>query len=295
MNDRWVKIIQTDGHLRATAITARDCIRDAQIKHGLAAREARALGEVMMAALLLASRRKAKEKISVSVKGDGFLKQSICDGAPEGIVRGFLSTRETHSTPLPQEEKLNQEFGIGPWGEGTLSIVTLIEGQKEPYIGTCELVTGHLAKDLTYYMNQSEQIPSAVGLAVNIGEQSEVTSAGAFLIEVLPGAKPKDIEMVEKNLKQMHGLARALAENSNPIMLLSSIFTEQSFTILEEKPIAFSCSCSKDRVLRAISLLGKDEISDMILQNKGANVKCDFCNTDYRLNESDLEMLISGK
>ena len=42
-------------------------------------------------------------------------------------------------------------------------------GEKEqPYIGTVPLLTGHLAKDLTFYWVQSEQIPSAVGLAVNL-------------------------------------------------------------------------------------------------------------------------------
>ena len=39
-------------------------------------------------------------------------------------------------------------------------------GLKEPYSGQCELKTGEIAEDLTYYFATSEQISSAVGLDV---------------------------------------------------------------------------------------------------------------------------------
>ena len=50
-------------------------------------------------------------------------------------------------------------------GNGTLTVVRDL-GLKDPYVGTCELKTGEIAEDLTYYFATSEQIPSSVGLAL---------------------------------------------------------------------------------------------------------------------------------
>ena len=291
--DHWVKIIASGLNLKASALTARDAVQEAQDRHRLSGRETIALGEAILAAALLASRRKPKERVSLSLKGDGFLKQSIVDSTPEGAVRGFVIVRESHRTPLPDEEKLNREFGIGPWGEGFISVATLLQNQKEPYIGNCQLATGHLAKDLTFYLSQSEQIPAAVGLAVNLDEQGKVSSAGGFLIEVMPGANEQDLKMIENNLKGMHGLTNQIAGNSDPTFLLSSIFTDLAFSILDKKNIYFGCHCSKERIKRALRLLDSHEIQDMIEKDKGAQVRCDYCNTEYKLSIEDLENLLT--
>ena len=37
-------------------------------------------------------------------------------------------------------------------------------GMKEPYVGQCELKTGEIGDDLTYYFATSEQVPTSVGL-----------------------------------------------------------------------------------------------------------------------------------
>lgn len=293
--DRWTKIIQTDGFLKATAISATDLVSEAAKRHKYgknSQREIIALGESLIASLLLASRRKQTERVSLAVRGDGFLQKAIVDATPSGTCRGFLITRESHRAPLPQEEALNREFGIGPWGEGSLSVVTLIEGEKEPYTGTCQLVTGHLAKDVTFYMTQSEQIPSAVGLAVNCTEDGTVLCAGGFLIEVMPGASEDDIGLIEQNLKELQGLPQALSENSDPVHFLARIFNGKPFSILENRPILFQCNCSRDRVRRALSLIARADLEQMIEDDDGAKVDCDFCGKHYVFNSAQLKELL---
>ncbi len=63
------------------------------------------------------------------------------------------------------------------WGGALdLGILTVIKdmGLKEPYSGQCELKTGEIAEDLTYYFATSEQIPSAVGLGVLVDKDQSV-------------------------------------------------------------------------------------------------------------------------
>ena len=53
-------------------------------------------------------------------------------------------------------------------------------GMKEPYVGSCELQTGEIAEDLTYYFAVSEQVPSSVGLGVLMEKDNTVRQAGGF-------------------------------------------------------------------------------------------------------------------
>ncbi|MBI3542133.1 MAG: Hsp33 family molecular chaperone HslO [Deltaproteobacteria bacterium] len=283
--DKWIKCISIGGTMVATAITAPDLIEDARKRHKLSSAETKGLGEALMASLLLASTCKAGERVSLSIKGDKFFRQAIADATPEGKVRGFVIAKELES---------DIDTSMGPWQNGLLSVVRLKLNEKEPYVGTVPIVTGYLAKDLTFYLTQSEQIPSAVGLAVNLGKNRSVVSAGAFLVQVLPGASKKEIESLENNINQLEGLAARLAKDSDPTRLLAQIFSDAAFTILDERPLAFECTCSRDRVSGALKLLGKAEIEDMIAKDHGADVNCDFCGTCYSYSEGELAALLQA-
>ncbi len=275
----------------ATAITAKTLIDEAQKRHALAhptnkshPSPVQALGESLIAGLLLSSNCKAGERISLSVKGEGFLKHVLVDALPDGSVRGFLISRAAEVPPV--------DSTLGPWQKGLLSVVRLKLGEKEPYVGTVPIVTGHLAKDLTFYLLQSEQIPAAVGLAVNFDRSGKVESAGGFLVQVVPGASKKEIARIEQNINKLQSLAREIAKNSDPTVLLGQIFDDMTFIILDEKPLRFECSWSKERIVRALMLLGKDELRDMMSQDHGAKVHCDFCSKLFDISESELDQII---
>lgn len=268
----------------ATTISAADLIEDARKRHRIGPTETRALGEALMAGLLLASNCKTGDRVSISVKGDNFLRQAVVDANPEGTVRGFIISSDIAG---------NTDFKLGPWQNGLLSVVRLRSNEKEPYTGTVPNVTGHLAKDLTFYLSQSEQIPSSVGLAVNIDEKTgAVTSAGAFLIQVMPGATLEEIKSVEQHIHEIHSLASHITKDFDPTKLLAHLFSDVTFTILESRPLQFECTCSKDRVIRALKMVGPTELQDMLLTDQGADVNCDFCGNKFNFSASDLQALI---
>lgn len=291
---QWIKCISTQGNIRGIAIQATELVQKMAETHQIRGEASRSLGEAVMGALLIASYCKDKEKINLNIRGSGNILQALVDAYPDGSVRGYVVERE--SPPLPDDGIVFENAAShGPWGEGLLSVLrTKHEENEQPYIGTVPLITGHLAKDLTFYWVQSEQIPSAVGLAVNLDGVGNVIAAGGFLVQALPGASSQEIKSIEEHIGEMQSLAGRLAENSDPLMILSQIFQSTAFIIVEETPLEFRCNCSWERVKRALTLVGAAELRAMLAEDQGASVRCDFCSKKYDVDAAGLRELIAA-
>jgi molecular chaperone Hsp33 len=283
--DRWVKCISTGGSIRGVAIHATSLIQDMVARHSLSGEPARALGEAVIGALTIGSYCKAGERVNLNIRGSGVVRQALVDAYPDGRVRGYV---------VPRSEPEAEDSRFGPWGEGVVSVLRTkgAEGEK-PYIGTVPLITGHLAKDLTFYWHQSEQIPSAVGLAVNL-QGGRITEAGGFLVQAMPGASPSEVRLIEQHIHEIQSLASSLARDAEPLHLLSQIFQSTAFVVLEETPLRFECTCSLERVTRALTLIGTAELRDILAKDNGASVRCDFCSREYRLDRTVIESLIAS-
>lgn len=284
---RWIKCVASNGNIRAVAIQGTLLAREIAKQHSVTGIQAKGLAEAVLGGLLIASYCKAGERINLNVRGSGVYSQGLIDAYPDGRVRGFVSVRA-------QDEALQSlHQNTGPWGEGLLSVLRTKSEEAQPYIGTVPLATGHLAKDLTYYWHQSEQIPSAVGLAVRMNGD-EIESAGAFLLQIMPGASPSEVRAVDDNVHHLSAFAERFLENESPIQILSMLFKDQVFVVLEEKNVRFECHCSVERVERSVLLLGYDELKDLKSQGKGVEVTCDFCSRAYQISDSRLAEMLSS-
>ena len=271
-HDKWVKCISSTGTIRAIAVIATDISIKMAEHHSLSESGSKALAESVVASLLLSSYCKTGEKINLNVQSSGWMKQAIVDANSEAEVRGYVLERD------PSE--VNIAKNIGPWGIGLLSVLRTKHDEAKPYIGTVPLLTGHLAKDLTFYWLQSEQVNSAVGIDVFM-ENGKITFAEGFLIQAMPGATEADILLIEEHLKKLHQYNPQDPQRSTPVNLLSYLLDNQSFSLLEEKPLAFKCTCSVERVKRSLVLVGTDELRSMLAENKDIEVICDFCSEKY--------------
>lgn len=286
-NSRWIKCISNQGNIRGVAIQATGLVKELSGLHKLGPEGVRRLGEAVVGALSIASYCKDRERVNLNIQGTGKVKQALVDAYPDGTVRGYVLERDESGggESLAENE--------GPWGDGVLSVLRTKVEQEQPYIGTVPLVTGHLAKDLTFYWAQSEQIPSSVGLAVNLAG-TQVTSAGGFLIQAMPGASPRELKAIEGHINEIQSLAERIADNSDPMNLLSQIFQSSTFMLIEERSLQFKCQCSWERVRRALTLVGVAELQAMLAEDQAALVRCDFCSRDYRVSAEDLQHLIDS-
>ena len=286
-SDKWIKCIATHGNLRGVAIQATDLVASAAARHGQTGESIRGLGEAIIAGLLLGSYCKQGDRVNLNIRGTGYYQQALVDAYPDGTVRGYVIERD-----IGAKTHFGEDPAQGPWGSGLMSVLKTkdAEGSK-PYIGTVPLVTGHLAKDLTFYWFQSEQIPTAVGLAVNL-EGDRVSAAGGFMVQALPGASASEVQAIEQHINEIQSLAEQLAENSDPLRLMSRIFQSTAFIVVEDAPIKFNCNCSWERVRRALTLVGPEELRAMLEEDNHATVKCDFCSKEYSVDAAELESLI---
>ena len=133
-----------------------------------------------------------------------------------------------------------------------------------------------------------------MGLAVNLGEDGDIVSAGGFLVQVMPGAGTEEVRTIERHIDEIDSLAKQMGEFGDPVSLLSQIFQSTAFVILEEKTLSFACNCSMDRAYRALALIGPRELRAILAEEDHASVHCDFCAVEYKVGREELEKLIAA-
>jgi molecular chaperone Hsp33 len=298
---KWVKCISAGGGIRGVAIQATELVQNNLDRHELSDAAATALGEILIGSLFFASYSSDEDRVNIKVSGSKNLAHAFVDAYPDGTARGYIIERE--SAAEKRAKRIKRKISIpsnnpatGPWGDGILSVLWL-KGRSAPgkeatpFVGTVPLVTGHFSKDLTFYWSQSEQVPSAVGISVKV-VNGKVRSAGGFLVQIMGGAKPEEIEKLERAIEGLPSLDEEFQKNPNPMHVLSTLLQDFEFTVLEEKPVRFSCNCSRERVIRALLLLGADELRKMVREDGQVSVTCDFCVAEYCFQESDIEAIL---
>lgn len=284
--DKLIKTISTSGAFRAYVLDSTQTVKAAQESHHTQASSTVALGRTLIATQILAANQKGDSKITVKVIGDSSFGHIIAVADTRGHVKGYIQNKGVDIKKTATGEVL-----IGPFmGNGHFVVITDY-GTGNPYTSTTPLITGEIGEDFAYYLTESEQTPSAVGLNVLLDADDKVTVAGGFLLQVLPGATEDEIARFEKRLQEMPAISSLLQSDDHIEALLSAIYGDEPFKRLSEEILAFDCDCSKERFQTALASLPTADIQDMIAQDHGAEIICQFCDTTYTFTESDLENL----
>ncbi|HEX2926022.1 MAG TPA: Hsp33 family molecular chaperone HslO, partial [Ruminiclostridium sp.] len=123
---------------------------------------------------------------------------------------------------------------------------------------------------------------------------SGVTSAGGFIIQMMPGAEEETIETLEKRLIGFPPISRLLAEGNTPEQVLDMLLVGMEPKVIENVPCSFMCNCSRERMERNLISIGKEDLLEILEDGKGAELQCHFCNTKYNFTNQDIEKMISS-
>ncbi|EIQ80980.1 UNVERIFIED_CONTAM: Hsp33 family molecular chaperone HslO [Streptococcus canis] len=288
--DNIIKSISQSGAFRAYVLDSTETVKAAQEKHNTLSSSTVALGRTLIANQLLAANQKGDSKITVKVIGDSSFGHIISVADTKGHVKGYIQ-----NTGVDIKKTATGEVLVGPF-MGNGHFVTIIDyGTGNPYTSTTPLITGEIGEDFAYYLTESEQIPSAVGLNVLLDENDKVKVAGGFMVQVLPGASEEEIARYEKRLQEMPAISQLLTSENHVDALLEAIYGDEPYKRLSEEPLSFQCDCSRERFETALMTLPKADLQAMIDEDKGAEIVCQFCGTKYQFNENDLEVLINDK
>ncbi|QIL46052.1 Hsp33 family molecular chaperone HslO [Vagococcus coleopterorum] len=289
MEDHLLKAICFDGQIRAFAVNATKAVGEAQKRHDSWNTATAALGRTMVGSIMLGAMNKGEDTITVRIQGDGPAGQIIVGANGRGDVKGYMQNPQV-AIPLNAVGKIDVRGAVGT--TGSLS-VTKDLGLKEAFSGQVPLVSGELGEDFTYYLANSEQVPSAVGLSVLVDTDDSVKAAGGFMIQVMPGATEETISTIEERIKEIPFVSRLIEEGESPEMILNRLLGEENVKILDKMPVQFKCDCSKEKFSAALISLGESELREMAGEDHGAEAVCHFCNNKYQFTEVELNDLIN--
>ena len=287
--DQLVRAITTDGAVKAVAVTTRELTEQARnIQKTLPVATA-AIGRALAAASMMGNALKEEaSSLTLQIKGGGPLGTVLAVSDHLGNVRGYVQNPQI-DLPLREDGKLDVGGAVG--SEGTLTVIRDL-GMKEPYIGSVSLLGGEIAEDLAAYFVESEQIPTACALGVLVDRDQSVKAAGGYIIQLLPGAEEDIISKVEGGVLAAGPVTKLLDQNSNPEALLRTVLSDFDVEILEASPIEYKCYCSRDRVERALISMGTAELEDLLAEQGGCELGCQFCDRVYRFTGDELQALI---
>ncbi len=290
MADEIVRAMTADGYVKAVAVTGRDLVERARNIHTLLPMATAALGRALLGASMLGDMLKEqKGSLTLQIKGGGPLGTVLAVSDYEGNVRGYVQNPHVE---LMEKHQGKLDVGAAVGSTGTLTVIKDI-GLKEPYVGSIGLFSGEIADDLAMYFVESEQIPTACALGVLVGTDQSVTSAGGYLIQLLPGASDDIIDKIEAGVHRVGSVSHALEGGLDGEGLLRAVLSDFQLEILEKHPVEYRCYCSRDRVTRALISMGREELSSLIRDQGQADLTCQFCDKVYHYSQEQLEQLLA--
>ena len=286
--DKIIRATAADGYVKMAVITARGLVQRARELHRCSPTAAAALGRTLCAASLLGSDMKEDAaSLTIRINGGGPIGSVVAVSDHEGFVRGYVDD-PTVELPLRADGKLNVGAAVGQ--NGTLTVSRDI-GLKEPYIGSVGLVSGEIAEDLTSYLLTSDQVPSACALGVLVDTDTSIKAAGGFLVQLMPGAPEELIGKLEDNIFMMDQLTTVLDEDGEEA-LFRQVLRGLEYHIVSETEVGYRCSCSRARVEEALSVIDAAELEEMLQEDHPFEIRCQFCDRVYTLDQNDLRALL---
>lgn len=287
MSDYIVRATAANASIRAFAINAKEMVETARVDHNTSPVMTAALGRLLAAGAMMGSMMKGeKDVLTLRIQCSGPAKGLTVTADSKGNVKGFPVNPDVD---IPPKGPGKLDVG-GALDLGVLSVIKDM-GLKEPYVGQCELQTGEIAEDLTYYFAISEQTPSAVGLGVLVDKDNSIKQAGGFILQLMPFTSDEVIEKLENRIAEMDTVTNMLERGLSPEGILEELLGDFGLEITDKVDTRFYCDCSKERVSRALSTIKKSDLDDIINDGESIEVKCQFCNKAYNFEIEELKAI----
>ncbi len=270
--------------------------------HDYPAPVANLLAETLTLAAILASSIKYDGIFTLQIRGDGPVGLIVTDVTSQGQLRGYAQydaggIAQVMAT-APQLDNPVQRL----LGAGSLAF-TVDQGENtDRYQGVVPLEGGTVADCAHAYFRQSEQLPTGIKIAVAAPDAThEQWRAGGLMVQRLPGAQTPDgfssldadeIEDAWRRAVILMSTAsdRELVDAGLPMTeLVWRLYHEDAPEAFPARHLEFGCRCSRERIVNVLRSFPRAEIEELKEDDEAVLVKCEFCATEYRFDDDDLE------
>jgi molecular chaperone Hsp33 len=242
----------------------------------------RLLGEFVAASVLLAGTLKFRGTLTVQARSSAQIPLIMAECSSDLRVRAIARGAQA---------ALSEDFSE-LLGGGQLALTITPERGKR-YQGIVPLDGSSLATCLDRYFEQSEQLHSRLFLFCD-GER-----AGGLMLQQLPTQRVLDPALRAEHWHRVNHLAATVSAEEllslHDVELLHRLFHEETLRLFDIEPVAFACSCSRERTLAALASIGRAEIDSILAEQGSVTMDCEFCNQRYAFSADDLADLGAAK
>jgi molecular chaperone Hsp33 len=231
------------------------------------------LGQALAAVVLLSATIKFEGAMILQAQGDGALRTLVAQATHDKKIRGLVRYNSgVTSKTLPEM-----------MGQGRL-VLTIETENAPPYQGVVGLEGECLADMLHTYFMQSEQLQTRLWLFANQNQ-----AVGLFLQE-LPAqsdfkADWERIEILANTITAVELFELDCEE------VLYRLFNEEKVRIFPAEAVAFSCSCSDEKISTALKSIGQSELETVLAERGAVEVDCEFCGKKYQFGAAEIASL----
>lgn len=287
--DNIKRFLAYEGRINIVCISTTNLVEEARKIHDLSPLATATLGRTLTMASIIASGMKGeKDTVTLQVKGNGPIGTIVAVSDSKLKTRGYV-TNPNIELPLKAGGKLDVGGAVG--NDGFIYVIKDI-GMKEPYMGMSKIVTGEIAEDFANYFYISEQKNTAVALGVLV-DKNGVRSSGGYIVTAMPDATEDDLFILENRIREAKPISQMLDENMSLEDIAKDITGDGNIEVVEDgiEP-KYECTCSKERMEKALISIGKEELNKIIEEDKKAEIVCNFCNKKYEFSEDELKKLL---
>ncbi|MEO8629825.1 MAG: Hsp33 family molecular chaperone HslO [Betaproteobacteria bacterium] len=237
-----------------------------------------ALGELMAAAALLSATIKFTGSLILQIQGSGPVKLIVVECTSDQTLRATA--------------KWDGELPSGTFrtlvGSGRFVITIAPEDAKQTYQGVVSLEGESVATSLEHYMATSEQLETRFWLA------SDEQQAAGMLLQRLPGDTGDDADAWNRAVVLGATVSGPELLNLPARDLIRRLYFEEDIRVFEARVVSFRCSCSNERVVNMLRLIGRDEVISILAERGSVEVDCEFCNRHYAFDSVDAEQIFAA-
>ena len=282
------RIIRATGEtaeLRFVLVDALEAANTIADYHGAQAYSRILLGETLVSSLILSSGLKGNGTVQVRFQFSGDFSFATSDSTPLGLVRAMVP-REDISRIGEFEPLLSPQI---------MTVRKLNEKGVPMSEGIVEMPSENIGPTTAYYLLQSEQTKSAVGIkAKSNAEGTALVFCAGFLVEAFPKADDATLAIMEQVVRSLPPLENYHRPEGGFDLntLLEDLAGPFAVRIHQEIPVRPFCPCSLDGVMKALTGLEREELEEMALSDEITELHCDYCRKRYVATAEQLKALL---
>lgn len=286
-----------EGAVRGRIIRLGAAIDEILSRHQFSDAVSHLVGEAASLTALMGASLKFDGKLIFQAQGDGDVRLIVADYRSDGSIRATASIS-------------GDAVGRGLaalMGKGHLAL-TIDQGpDMDRYQGVTPIEGYTLEEAAIAYFDRSEQIPTAVRLAVGKVLRpggGGIWRAGGVMVQFMPGegGSRERGEAVLKSDDDREAWDRAAAflnttkadelldPQLSPEDLLYRLYHEDGVRVFEGRAVKAACACNSDKIAAVLSRYSVDDITDLAIDGV-IRVSCEFCRREYRFEPNGTEIV----